>query len=54
MIIGTLQQLNQLDSSHESIRQEVRRIKIIKYLGMMIDGKLVWDQHVDCISSKIT
>ena len=34
--------------------QEVRRVKIVEYLGMMVDDKLVWDQHVDYISSKIT
>ena len=61
MVIGTLQRLNQLDSSPESIPyaivvdgQEVRRVKIVKYQGMMVDDKLVWDQHVDYISSKIT
>ena len=58
MIIGTLQRLNQLDSSPYAIvaddGQEVRRVKIVKYLGMMVDDKLVWDQHVDYISSKIT
>ena len=61
MVIGTLQRLNQLDSSPESTSyaivvdgQEVRRVKIVKYLGMMVDDKLAWDQHVDYISSKIT
>ena len=62
MVTGTLQRLNQLDSSPESTPyaivaddgQEVRRVKIVKYLGMMVDDKLVWDQHVDYISSKIT
>ena len=62
MVIGTLQRLNQLDSSPESTPyaivvddgQEVRRVKIVKYLGMMVDDKLVWGQHVDYISSKIT
>ena len=34
--------------------QEVRRVKIVKYLGMMVDDKLVWDHYVDYISSKIT
>ena len=49
MVIGTLQQLNQLDSSPESTPyaivaddgQEVRRVKIVKYLGMMVDDKLL-------------
>ena len=61
MVIGTLQRLNQLDSSLESTPyaivvdvQEMRRVKIVKYLGMMVDDKLVWDQHVDYISSKVT
>ena len=62
MVIGTLQRLNQLDSSPESTPyaivaddgQEMRRVKIVKYLGMMVDDKLVWDRHVDYISSKIT
>ena len=31
----------------------MRRVKIVKYLGMMVDDKPVWDQHVDYISSKI-
>ena len=61
MVIGTLQRLNQQDSSPGSTPyaivvdgQEVRRVKIVKYLGMMVDAKLVCDQHVDYISSKIT
>ena len=61
MVIGTLQRLNQLDPSPESTPyatvvddQEVRRVKIVKYLDMTVDDKLVWDQHVDYISSKIT
>ena len=33
---------------------EVRRIKCVKYLGMLVDDKLTWDQHIDYISSKIT
>ena len=53
MIIGTLQQLNQLDSGPESTSyaivvdgQDARRVKVVKYLGMMVDDtELVWDQH---------
>ena len=52
MVIGTLQRLNQLDSSPESAPyaivaddgQEVRKVKIVKYLGMMVDDKLAWDR----------
>ena len=61
MIKSTLQRLNQLDSSPESTPyaivvdgQEVRRVKIVKYPDMMVDDKLVWDQHMDYITSKIT
>ena len=32
----------------------MRRVKTVKYLGMMVDDKLVWDQHEDYISSKVT
>ena len=31
----------------------MRRVKCVKYLGMMVDDKLTWSQHVDYISSKI-
>ena len=61
MIIGTLPRLNQLDSNPESTPyaivvdgKEVKRVKLVKYLGLMVDDKLVWDQHIDYISSKIT
>ena len=60
MIIGTLPRLNQLDSSPESTPyaivvdgQEVTRVKLLKYLGLMVDDKLVWDQHIDYVFSKI-
>ena len=58
--MGTLPRLNQLDSSPESTRyaivvdgQEVKTVKLVKYLGLMVDDKLVWDQHIDYLSSKI-
>ena len=54
IIIGTLPRLNQLDSSPESTLyaiivdgQEVKRVKLVKYLGLMVKDKLVWDQHID-------
>ena len=60
MIIGTLPRLSQLDSSPESTLyaivvdgQEVKRVKLVKYLGLVVDDKLVRDQHIDYISSKI-
>ena len=61
MLIGTSQRLNQLDQNPESTpyaividQKEVRRVKCVKYLGMIVDDKLTWSQHVDYISSKIT
>ena len=61
MLIGTSQCLNQLDQNPESTRyaividqKEVRLVKLAKYLGMIVDDKLTWSQHVDYISSKIT
>ena len=59
MIIGTSQHLNQLDQSPESSPYtimidggEIRRIKSVKYLGM-IDDKLTWEQHIELISEKM-
>ena len=61
MLIGTSQRLNQLDQNPESTpyaivigQKQVRRVKLVKYLGMIVDDKLTWSQHVDYISSEIT
>ena len=61
MLIGTSQRLNQLDQNPESTpyaividQKEVSRVKLVKYLGMIVDDKLTWSQHVDYISSEIT
>ena len=61
MLIGTSQHLNQLDQNPESTpyaividQKEVRPVKLVKYLGLIVDDKLTWSQHVDYISSKIT
>ena len=35
-------------------QKEVRRVKLVKYLGIIVDDKLTSSQHVDYISSKIT
>ena len=60
MIIGTLPRVSQVDSNTESILysivvdgQGVKTVKLVKYPGLMVDDKLVWDQHIDYISSKI-
>ena len=58
MIIGTSQHLNQLDKSPESTPYiimidggEIRRVKSVKYLGMIIDDKLTWEQHIVTITN---
>ena len=32
----------------------MRRVELVKYLGMILDDKLTWIRHVDYISSKVT
>ena len=61
MPIGTSQHLNQLNQNPESTpdaiaidQKEVRRVTLLKYLGMVVDDKLTRSQHADYISSKIT
>ena len=31
----------------------MKRVKLVKYLGLMVDDKFVWHQHIDYTSSKI-
>ena len=59
MIIETSQCLNQLDKSPESTQYiimidegEIRKVKSVKYLGMIVDDKLIWEQHIEFISAK--
>ena len=61
MLIGTSQRLNQLDQNPESTpyaividQKVVTRVKLVKYVGIIVDNKLTWSQHVYYISSKIT
>ena len=61
MIIGTSQRLNILDQTTETtpyIRSvdgcQIRRVKSVKYLGLIVDDTLTWDEHVDYISTKIS
>ena len=60
MVISTSKHLNQIDQNPGSTpyvividQKEVRRVKLLKYLGMIVDDKLTWSQHVDYFSSKI-
>ena len=32
---------------------EIRRVKSVKYLGMIVDDKLTWEKHIEFISRKM-
>ena len=60
MIIGTSHRLNKLDSLPESTPylilingSYIRRVKQVEYLGLIVDDKLKWEEHIEYISSKI-
>ena len=60
-IIGTSQRLNILDQTPETTPYiisvdgcQIRRVKSVKYLGLIVDDTLTWDEHVDYISTKIS
>ena len=60
MIIGTSQRLNILDQTPETTPYiisvngcQIRRVKSVKYLRLIVDDILTWDEHVDYISTKI-
>ena len=60
MIIDTSHRLNNLDSLPESTPylisidgSYIRRVKQVKYLGLIVDDKLKWEEHIEYISSKI-
>ena len=60
MIMGTIQKLNQLDSEPDATPYklyvsgfEIRRVKVVKYLGLMVDKCLTWEHHIEYITKKI-
>ena len=60
MIIGTSQRLNILDQTPETTPYiisvdgcQIRRVKSVRYLGLIVDDTLTWHEHVDYISTKI-
>ena len=61
MIIGTSQRLNILDQTPETTPYiisvdgyQIRRVKSVKYLVLIVDDTLTWDKHADYISTKIS
>ena len=60
MIISTSHRLNNLGSLPESTPYLIsvngsytRRVKQVKYLGLIVDDKLKWEEHIKFISAKI-
>ena len=61
MIIGASQRLNILDQTPETTSYiksvdgcQIRRVKSVKYLGLIVDDTLAWDEHVDYTSTKMS
>ena len=60
MVFGTNDRLNQLDKSPVTTPYtlcfynfEFKRVKHMKYLGLIVDDTLSWDKHKEYISTKI-
>ena len=60
MILGTSQKLHQLDSDPSETPfkllvhgHEIRRVRLVKYRGLMVDDCLTWEAHVEYITGKI-
>ena len=60
MIMGTSQKLSNLDIDPSMTpfklilnNYEIRRVKKTKYLGVIVDDSLTWEDHIDYITLKI-
>ena len=60
MVIGSQNKLNNIDSDPMTTPYlisidgfTIKRTKIVKYLGLVVDDALTWSQHIDYISTKI-
>ena len=61
VIIGTSKRLNILDQTPETTPYimsvdgcQIKKVKSVKYLGLIVDDTLIWAEHVDYISTKIS
>ena len=61
MIIGSYQRVERLDSTPESTPymiqvgdMMIKRVTKVKYLGLVVDENLSWDDHVEYISKKVS
>ena len=60
MVIGSKNKLNNMDSDPVTIPYlisidgfTIKRTKVVKYLGLVVDDARTWSQHIDYISTKI-
>ena len=60
MVIGSQNKLNNMDSDPVTTPYlisidgfTIKRTKVVKYLGLVVDDALTWSQHIDYISTKI-
>ena len=61
MIIGTPNSISKLDRdpsgtpymTEGAIDCRIRRVKLVKSLGLIVDATLTWSDHIDYISTKI-
>ena len=60
MVIGSQNKLNNMDSDPVTTSYltsidgfTIKRTKVVKYLGLVVDDALTWSQHIDFISTKI-
>ena len=60
VVIGSQNKLNNMDSDPMTTPYlisiddfTIKRTKVVKYLGLVVDNALTWSQHIDYISNKI-
>ena len=59
-MLGTHQRLHQIDYAPETTPfklvvndYEIRRVRKVKYLGLIVDENLTWEEHIHYICGKI-